>query len=119
MSKTVPFSIQTDAMGFSVVVVDGEDVTTKIDGLQLLSVPGSPTLLTLRSVASGILQGEAIVHVEDPAATPFNWKGWLAALPVGEIDAEALNRMGWGDSGTLTATILTIIRELAENEDRS
>lgn len=95
-------------------VVDGLDISQKIKHLTLF-IDQDETVLGLELMADVEFNGEAVTTAWSP--------GWLAesikTLNTAEIEAEALTRMGWGETATLTSIIVQVITEkLSEAEAR-
>lgn len=108
---TTPFKIQTEAVGFSSVEIDGQDVTERVQGFQTQSVIGQPTVVILHSSGKGPIEGEGIVQVSagDEAQAVVDF---LSRIDPETLEREAISRSDWGE-GNLTALALQILQEWA------
>lgn len=109
------FEIDVEPVGRGKIVVDGQDISNSVKAVSVLATAGEPTLLQLQMFGSGTLKGEGIIETysEDPRAFVM----WLKSLNRQDIDQQAMNRGGWGDSSTLTDHVLDILLEMLDETE--
>lgn len=108
-SGLAKFEVTVDRYGYGSIILNGEEISERVNSIRLDATGGEPTVLAiqLKPGASGSFNGEGVVHI----VTPVDLDALLGNLNAEEIDAEASNRLGWGDEGNLTAAIIDVIRE--------
>lgn len=106
------YELALGATGAGRVMVNGEDVSHSVAGVEVHAAPGRGTVLRLHmkpGVAS--LAGDGIIHIVEREASLEGMADWLAAVDVSELDRLALDEVEGGES--LTATALRILSRWA------
>lgn len=98
----------------SKIVVNGEDVSTRLAGYRLEGIVGGVTTLSLFLTAvAGTIEGQGVVQVvadgqdQRQAVAEF-----LANLDGEELQRSALERMSWGNDSGLGESMLAVLREM-------
>lgn len=105
------FSVDVDANGTARVLLDGQDVSDRIAGVNVAARPGQPPVLTLLHAGEGPIEGEGIVRVvEEGLDQREAVLAFLSNLDAAEVDRQALEKMQWG-SKSLTATVIEVLKE--------
>ena len=106
------FRIEVGPLGHGKIVVNEEDVSTKVTGVEFQVRAGQPSLLTLHTMAAtGTIDGEGIVQVSPPPSSQASLVDALSAVDAEWLSAEVLRRSGWGDDPISMA--LEILKEWA------
>lgn len=111
---TASFRITARPLG-ATIVVNGDDVTHKIGVAELRVANGQPTVLTLHQHGDGIIEGEGIVQIVNPAQADADVIcEFLAGIDPDQLDSDALSN---ADASTnLTAVMLKILQRYARGE---
>lgn len=100
--------VEITPVGVGTIIVNGEDITKRVQAFQIEGAVDEPTILRLQMVnVVGVVDGEGVVEVGVPA----DLDAILASFSAAELEEEATGRMGWGDGGNLTALIIEVLRE--------
>lgn len=99
--EPVPYKITTGAVGGR-LVIDGEDVTDRVDAFGLRVGRTEPTVLSLHLIpGAGDIEGEGLVHVvADPRDEADIICEFLAQIDPGMLEADVLQRNDVGGSFT-------------------
>jgi hypothetical protein len=109
---TSRIGMDVEAIGFSALEVDGEDLLSKVQGFRLESVQGQPTVLTLFLSAKGEVNGDALVHAE----TPQDIAAFVEQLDPEQVEKVAIQRDDLDPSKSLTAHMLAVIADAARGK---
>lgn len=116
MSDTAPFEIEAEAIGIGRVIIGRDDnkieVSDLISGFQVNGRVGEPTTLILKQKpGSAVISGEGIVYVHQEKIDALTV---IEMMNPREIEARALDRQGWDDSGdpkSIVEHTLDLIKE--------
>jgi hypothetical protein len=101
-----------EAIGFSALEVDGEDISAKVQGFRLESVQGQPTVLTLWLSVKGEANGDALVHAE----TPMDMASFVEQLDPEQVEKAAIERSHLDPSSSLTKLMLDVVADAARGK---
>jgi hypothetical protein len=105
-------AVDVEAIGFSALEVDGEDLLSKVQGFRLESVQGQPTVVTLWLSAKGEVNGEALVHAE----TPQDIASFVEQLDPEEIEKAAIERSHMDPGASLSKLMLDVVADAARGK---
>ena len=110
------FDIEMYPNGKGKVVLDGQDISGYVMAVGVFSSVTDPPLVRLEVRPSELkLSGEGLITV----GTPVDLDEVLATFDAAEIEENALERLGWGDGGNMTAKVIEVLRErVREHTDR-
>lgn len=96
--------IVVDATGPKLVEIDGEDLSSAVSEVGLKASPGSVPEIWIMQHGEAEIEGEAIVRVVREQESHID-RGeligeFLDSIDVEQLEADALNDVGLGDSGT-------------------
>lgn len=107
-----PIRLTLSGPGRGRVVVDGVDLSDKVSALSLIAADGDvPRLLLELHVGAAEIDGLTDVTVVRAGADDL--ADFFAHIDAGELEKEALSRMGGFDDTTVTRTMLDVLAEWA------
>jgi hypothetical protein len=109
---TARFTIETDAVGFSRIAIDGQDRTKEVSGYRVESFLGQPTVVTLWLSAKGEVNGDALVHAE----TPQDIASFVEQLDPEEVEKAAIERSHMDPEASLTKLMLNVVADAARGK---
>lgn len=109
------FEIQVGAHGRGQVIVNGEDVSDKVNAVSFHTGPQMVPTLILSGVATGTIQGAGIVEVRGEGNSAAV-AGFIRNLDPEEVEEEALANLGQGDDPNVTAAVLSLVARLVEEQ---
>jgi hypothetical protein len=111
---TARFTIETDAVGFSRIAINGQDRTKEVSGYRVESVLGQPTVVTLWQSAKGEIQGEGIVYVEPHGSEDL--AAFVEQLDPEEVEKAAIERDALDPTKSLTQHMLDVVADAARGK---
>jgi hypothetical protein len=112
VSTTSRVVLDVEAIGFSALEVDGEDMLGKVQGFRLESIQGQPTVLTLWLSVKGEANGDALVHAE----TPMDMARFVEQLDPEQVEKAAIERSHLDPSSSLTKLMLDVVADAARGK---
>src|SRR5205085_2445236 len=111
MGDFATYDIQLSETGRSSrIVINGQDISNQVLGIEVAAEPGMPTTVTVHTAASCQIAGLGVVvqRVHEKAA----FINALKSVNAKDLDKRAMDRAGWGSQGTLTDHVLTALMEM-------
>ncbi|HVX18685.1 MAG TPA: hypothetical protein VHA73_11695 [Acidimicrobiales bacterium] len=88
------------------IEIDGVDVTSLVEAVEVFSAVNQPTRLVVHRTAQGSVEGDGVVQVIDPMGAADK----LRSLDASEVERLALTRAGPGTNHT--RLVLDVVAEL-------
>lgn len=114
--QTRHVKVVLDPMGYGTAVVDGQDLTRSLVGVEVRSMAGEPTQVALHAKRGQAVEfdGEALVTVVLPGAAGPDIARWLADVDPAAVQRAALARDDLANTPEgVTQAILRVLADLA------
>jgi hypothetical protein len=106
-------SLEGDVLGRGKLIINGEDISNYVMGVQLVMVPGQVTTLhATQRVGAAKFQGPGVVYIT--SADEAEMTRIIDAVDPDALQREAMNRLGFdkpGEDKSMVAHCLDILRE--------
>ena len=111
MEGFAEIDIDVDAVGGGKVLINGEDVSRDLVGLEFQTRVGAvPTIAVYSRVGGARIRGQGVVRVVAPGQSLVTM---LNQIDPKALEREALSRQQWNDNVTFTEQLLQVLMEAA------